>query len=406
MAVLGPMWSIVSGIVSWRLVYTWDCNRFDDVAIQKVFGRSSSFIENIRPSGPLNCLFCFGQAIRIAATEHSSRFRAVWNSLWLGQSMPVLPRYRFAAAWPDASPDACAIDCLPRHRSACLTACWLCRSLSRCFSVCDCRPAIAKALLPEEEKAGLDAKPEKKSPFVLVASKVETLEALEDFRRAVRKNAWEKAFKQIETLLAEPAVGLVPSKDGLLVPLATAVATDLAALPPGGSGRLSAVPRCRSQKTVGAAAKRNRPGGDDEAVTPVDARSDYVGRRPGSQPAGGRVVRAGGHARSDRCLAARARLSARQQPVAAAAVGQNRGCAGQRRALVGAGRGRAAAQAALCRRNGDGGGRQSVAADHVADLVARHQSMSSGRAGGTLPDLSFADDTEPVWQFRFEAKDC
>ena len=74
------------------------------------------------------------------------------------------------------------------------------------------------------------------------------------------QGAWEKAFKQIETLLAEPAVGLVPSKDGLLVPLSMAVATDLAALPPSGQDAYRLFHDAEAKKLWEATAKRNRPG--------------------------------------------------------------------------------------------------------------------------------------------------
>ena len=46
-----------------------------------------------------------------------------------------------------------------------------------------------------------------------------------------------------------------------------------------------------------------------------------------------------------------------------------------------------------------------MATDHIAELIKQHQALASSVAGGVQHDLSFADDAEPVWQFRFEAKD-
>jgi outer membrane protein assembly factor BamB len=268
-----------------------------------------------------------------------------------------------------------------------------------------CRQADAQALLAEEEKAGLDAKPEKKSPFVLVASKVDTLEALDDFRHAVRKGTWEKAFKQIETLLAEPAVGLVPTKDGLLVPLSTAVAIDLAALPPGGQDAYRLFHDAEAKKLW--EELQGQIGPDEmtklarlstlDLITSVgDLAANRLGDvlfeqgdMLGAIDAWQRVL----DLRPDSSLS---------RPLLSTKIGV---------ALSNAGRWSELAEVERqlkTRYAGETvtiGGAKVVATEHVAALIARHQAMPSVVAGSVSPDLAFADDAEPVWQFLFESRD-
>lgn len=61
--------------------------------------------------------------------------------------------------------------------------------------------AQAQAVVVDDESPATDTAP--KQPFVLPAAKSESLEALQDFRRAVAKGTWEAAFKQLDKLAAD-----------------------------------------------------------------------------------------------------------------------------------------------------------------------------------------------------------
>ena len=55
-------------------------------------------------------------------------------------------------------------------------------------------------------------------PFVLPTLSNEIIEAIQDYRRYIQRSQWEKAFKQLEKLSSAQAKGLLPDKDGVLVP--------------------------------------------------------------------------------------------------------------------------------------------------------------------------------------------
>ena len=219
------------------------------------------------------------------------------------------------------------------------------------------------------------------------------------------KSSWEKAFKQIETLLAEPAVGLVPSKDGLLVPLSTAVATDLAALPPSGQDAYRLFHDAEAKKLWDGL--QNETGPEEmtklsrlstlDLITSVgDLAANRLGDvlfeqgdMLGAINAWQRVL----DYRTDSSLS-RAMLLVKTG-IALANAGRWAKLDEVERQL----RERYAGETVTV------AGAKVVATDHIAELVTKHQAMASVVAGGVPRNLDFADDTEPVWQFRFEAKD-
>jgi outer membrane protein assembly factor BamB len=68
-------------------------------------------------------------------------------------------------------------------------------------------------------------------PFVLPTLSNEITEAIQDYRRYVERSQWEKAFKQLEKLSSAQAKGLLPDKDGVLVPPPVMLARLLGELP-------------------------------------------------------------------------------------------------------------------------------------------------------------------------------
>lgn len=71
------------------------------------------------------------------------------------------------------------------------------------------------------------------SSFTLPTQPTDVKDALSEFRRFVEHEAWEKAFKSIESI-AGKATGLVDRGDGVLVPSRMLVQSLLAGLPPNG----------------------------------------------------------------------------------------------------------------------------------------------------------------------------
>ncbi len=162
------------------------------------------------------------------------------------------------------------------------------------------------------------------------------------FACAVRKAAWDKAFSQIEKLISEQTVGLVPSSGGLHVPLRAAVAVDLAALPPGGQDAYRLFHDAEAKKLWEELQKESGQEEMTKLSRLATLDSDHLGRRSGGQSSGGRAVRARRPVGRRRRLAADFELSPRQQPAQSATADEDRHRPGRRRPLDRAGRRRAA----------------------------------------------------------------
>ncbi len=244
---------------------------------------------------------------------------------------------------------------------------------------------------------------ESKQPFVLPVAKAETLETLQDFRRAVAKGTWETAFKHLDKLAADDSAGLVAGKDGLYLPLDRALADDLAALNPAGQTayRLFHDAQARllweqAQKQSGSAEIQSlRRLATLEMITSVgDLAADRLGEvlfeqgdMSGAVDAWQRILTE----RPDSSLP-RAQLLAKIA-VALADAGRGSEIPPVAEQLSG----RHAGEMALI------AGERVDAAHFVAGLQTR-----VGRRGGlvtaeTSPDLSLPAGNEPAWQFRFEA---
>jgi outer membrane protein assembly factor BamB/tetratricopeptide (TPR) repeat protein len=267
------------------------------------------------------------------------------------------------------------------------------------------RPLAAQGLTQEEEAQGLGKKKEKRRPFVLIAAKVETLEALEDFRRAVRKAKWDQAFTQIEKLLAEQTVGLVPAQEGVLVPLRSAVAIDLAALPPAGQDayrlfhdaeakklweevqkeagpeemtKLSRLATLELITSVGDLAA-NRLGDalfeQGDLLGAIDSWQRILTYRPDSSLSRAQLLVKIGIALAD---------AGRWSELTEVERELKERYAGEKVTVAGA---------------------KVVASEQISTLLAQHATAPAGTAGRLPADLVLVDDQEPVWQFRFGSKD-
>src|SRR6185295_6502168 len=101
-----------------------------------------------------------------------------------------------------------------------------------------CSSAAAQVVVAVDY-SGIDDGEEKKSdepksPFKLPSPSADAVEAMEDFRRAVKNGTWEKAFKNFDKLLADTNNGLVDAKDGVKLPSRLAASNVLVQLPAAG----------------------------------------------------------------------------------------------------------------------------------------------------------------------------
>ncbi len=71
-------------------------------------------------------------------------------------------------------------------------------------------------------------------PFLLPAQSTEIAEAMEDFQRYAKRGTWEKAFKSLDQVINSKSTGLVPGKNGLMIPSGVLIQQTLADLPGAG----------------------------------------------------------------------------------------------------------------------------------------------------------------------------
>jgi outer membrane protein assembly factor BamB len=279
-----------------------------------------------------------------------------------------------------------------------LLACLLALVAGRSIALAQAQ--VVEAIDDDEPATTNDTEP--KHPFVLPAAKADSIEALEDFRRAVNKGTWEAAFKQVEKLAQDTTAGLVPVKDGLKVPLQVALADELAKLPPAGKAayRLFHDPQAKilweqAQHEAGSAEleKLSRLATLELITSVGDLASDRLGEVLFEQGDMTGAVEAW-----QRVLAHRPDSSL-SRGFLLAKVGV---------ALAHAGRWEELATVAqqLAERHADEsvvlGGQTVVAAKHIATLLERRGAGATDESSAS-EDLLLPVDDRAVWQFRFEA---
>ncbi len=262
--------------------------------------------------------------------------------------------------------------------------------------------AVAQATFVDEDSSAGEAEP--KHPFVLPAAKADSLEALEDFRRAVSKGTWEAAFKQVEKLAQDTTAGLVPAKDGLKVPLASALADELAQLPAAGKAayrlfhdaQAKIVWEQAQQLTGSAEQEKLSRLATLELITSVgDLASDRLGEvlfeqgdMTGAVEAWQRVL----NHRPDSGLSRVLLLTKVGVALAHAERWDELTDVGKQLAE------RHAGESVVL------GGERVVAADHIA-MLGQRRGSTIGDQRAPQPDLRLPIDNEAVWQFRFEASE-
>lgn len=242
-----------------------------------------------------------------------------------------------------------------------------------------------------------------KRPFNLPTQKSEVSEALAEFRRLSVREAWERAFKELEKVQQAPQSALAPREDGLWLPTHLLVRQALANLPPGGKQAYRLFHDADAQALVDAAV------GKDEVDKLNKVFNDYFITAAGAAAAdrlGDIYFERGEMGKAAECWQAvvnfrpeskisRARLLAKSA-IALARAGRWEEFAALRRQV----HDRHAEDTVVF------GGREMPAAQHLDEIAAARAKAVAGSNAPAAPtaaesDLALPNDNAPQWQFRY-----
>jgi outer membrane protein assembly factor BamB len=239
-------------------------------------------------------------------------------------------------------------------------------------------------------------------PFLLPSQPTEIAEALEDFRRFVRRKQWEKAFKHLEIVLNSPSNGLVPGEDGILLPSRLIARDALTQLPSAGQDAYRLFYDAEAKRLL------EQAKGKDEQEKLSQLASKFLITASGDVAAdrlGDLYFEAGDFSQAAQAwrsiLNSRldSRLSrARLWTKIGIALARLRRWNELRDVLTTVREQHAKDLVAL-------GGQQVSAVEHLEKLLAHEK--DAGQSPGDdapLPDISLAGDPKPLWQFRLFPK--
>jgi hypothetical protein len=237
--------------------------------------------------------------------------------------------------------------------------------------------------------------------FTLPAQTNDVRDAIDEFRRFIQHEAWEKAFKSLETIASKTSTGFVERDDGVLVPSRMVVRSLLASLPPAGKSayrvfydsqaealwkkatgaaefeNLTSIVNNHLASSLGAAAA-DRLGdlqferGDlDEAVAAWRIVLDYC---PDSELSKAQIL---------------AKIA-----TALARAGRIGELSGVKRAI----------EERYAGETVELGGRRVTAGEHIARLAAGATAEKPAAIAALPDDMSLPESDEPSWQFHFQSK--
>lgn len=239
-------------------------------------------------------------------------------------------------------------------------------------------------------------------PFLLPSQPTEIAEALDDFRRFVKRKQWEKAFKHLEIVLNSPSNGLVPGEDGILLPSRLIARDALTQLPSAGQDAYRLFYDAEAKKLL------EQAKGKDEQDKLSQLASKFLITASGDTAAdrlGDLYFEAGDFSQAAQAwrsiLNSRldSRLSrARLWTKIGIALARMRRWNELRDVLTTVREQHAKEQVSL-------GGQQVSAVEHLEKLLAHEK--DPGQSPGDdvpLPDISLSGDPKPLWQFRLFPK--
>ena len=239
------------------------------------------------------------------------------------------------------------------------------------------------------------------SSFTLPAQTNDVKDAIDEFQRFVQHEAWEKAFKSLETITSKTSTGFVERGDGVLVPSRLLVRSLLASMPPSGKSAY------RVFYDAQATALWDKASGDAELENLSSIVNNHLASSVGAAAADrlgdlyferGELEQAVMAWRSVLDYCPDSKLSKAQLLVkigtALARGGRSSELSDLERTL----------EPRFAGETVEVGGRRVTAGEHIARLSASVKSEKPASVV-TLPgDITLPASREPLWQFRFQSK--
>ena len=162
-------------------------------------------------------------------------------------------------------------------------------------------------------------------PFLLSTVGTDVTEAISDYRRYCQRQQWEKAFKELEKVGSAKPGGLVPDKDGVMVPPSVMLSRLLAELPDEGKTAF------RLFHDADAKSLLDQAQGKDEEANLTKVATEYLFTSSGDAAAnrlGDLLFERRGIWSCNGRMAEHLERSVGQYHSAAATAGENRNCRG------------------------------------------------------------------------------
>jgi outer membrane protein assembly factor BamB len=237
--------------------------------------------------------------------------------------------------------------------------------------------------------------------FTLPAQTNDVKDAIDEFQRFVQHEAWEKAFKSLETITSKASTGFVERGDGVLVPSRLLVRSLLAGMPPGGKSAYRVFYDAQAtalwDKATGAAELENLNSivnnhlASSVGASAADRLGDLYFERGELEQA----VMAW-HSVLDYCPDSK--LSKAQLLVKIATALARQGRSSELGDLVRTLEPRFAGETV------EVGGRRVTAGEHIARLAASAKSEKAPSVASMPDDITLPTSEDPSWQFRFQSK--
>jgi len=237
--------------------------------------------------------------------------------------------------------------------------------------------------------------------FTLLTQSTDVKDSIDEFQRFVKHEAWDKAFKSLETIASKTSTGYMDRSDGVLVPNKLLARSLLASLPSAGKNayRVFYDPQANSlwDKAVGKAEAENLSAiVNNHLISSVgDRAADRLGDLLFEQ---GELEQAVTAWRSILDYCPDSQIPKAQTLVKVATALARSARWNEFQEVEQTVRERHASETVEL------GGRRVTAGEHIARLAAVSASSQPSLVQGLPPDMGLPVSEEPLWQFRYQSK--
>ncbi len=237
--------------------------------------------------------------------------------------------------------------------------------------------------------------------FTLPTQSSDVKDSVDEFQRFVKHEAWDKAFKSLETIASKTSAGYMDRSDGVLVPSKVLSRSLLAGLPSAGKNAYRVFYDAQAtklrDKAVGKAEMENLSNiVNNHLISSVgDRAADRLGDLYFEQ---GELEQAVSAWRSILAYCPDSQLSKAQTLVKIGTALARSGRWNEFREVEQTVRDRHASETVEL------GGRRVTAGEQIATLAAISQSQQPALVQGLPPDMGLPVVDEPLWQFRYQSK--